>query len=283
MSVHRLSSTDKKMNKLLILSFAIITFVACNLEKEIDLDLPEFESELVVECYLEPGKPYRLNLFKTVSYYAPAGDVFNSLITNAKVMITHNGIIDTLQVGLFANLDNFYTYGSPTIVPADYDNEFFLEIIDSAGNVITASTKIMPPVGLDSIQTEPLTTGDELIVLTYSQDDPNEVNFYRRMQYRTDATRTDSLKIDFVVNDELTSNGQLVLGGPPVFSRGDTMIVQSLSITEAFYDYIESRERLEAANGNPFGQPGVLLSNINGGLGIFTGFTAVQDTFYLPQ
>jgi hypothetical protein len=272
------------MNKLLILfGFAILTFAACNLENEIDLDLPEFESELVVECYLEPGKPYRLNLFKTASYYAPIGNLLNNLVTNASVKITHNGIIDTLEVSIFGNLDNFYTYGSSTLVPADYDNEFFLEVIDSAGNVITASTRIMPPVGLDSIQTEPLATGDELIILTYSQDDPNEVNFYRRMQYRTDANRTDSLKIDFVVNDELTSNGQLVLGGPPVFSRGDTMIVQSLSITEAFYDYIESRERLEAANGNPFGQPGVLLSNINGGLGIFTGFTAVQDTFYLPQ
>ncbi len=270
------------MNRLLIFSFAIITFAACNLEKEIELDLPEFESELVVECYLEPGKPYRLNLFKTVSYYAPAGDIFNSLITNAQVMITHNGVTDTLQPGIFANLDNFYTYGSGTIVPADYDNEFFLEVIDSTGKSITASTKIMPPVRLDSIQTEPLTTEEGLIVLTYAPDNPNEANFYRRMQYRTDAERTDSLKTDFVVDDELTSNGQLVLGGPPVFVSGDTMIVQLLQITEAFYDYVESRERLESSNGNPFGQPGVLLSNIDGGLGIFTGFTATQDTFYLP-
>lgn len=271
------------MNRILIFILAVAAFASCNLEKEIELDLPPFEPELVVECYLEPGKPYRANLFETTSYYGPTQDLFNSIITNATFIITHQGVADTLRPGIYIDLDNIYVYGSPTIVPADYTNDFFLEVIDSAGNRITATTKIMPAVEIDSIQTQSLGIENDssLIVLTFSQDDPTETNYYRRMQYRTDAERTDSLKIDFVVDDEVTSNGQLVLGGPPFFVKGDTMIVQFMEITEAFYDYIDSRERLESANGNPFGQPGAIKTNINGGIGIFTGFTQTQKTFYL--
>jgi hypothetical protein len=271
------------MNKILMFILAIAAFASCNLEKEIDLNLPEFKSQLVVECYLEPGKPYRANIFQTTSYYAPTSDLLNSIVQNATVIITYQGVADTLRPGIYPDGSNLYVYGSSTVVPADYTSDFFLEVIDTAGNRITATTKIASPVQIDSIQTEPLSlAGDSsLIVLTFSQDNPTIKNFYRRMQFRTTADETDSLKIDFIVNDEITSNGQLVLGGPPIFVKGDTMVIQFMEITEAFYDYIESRESLEAANGNPFAQPGVIKSNIVGGIGIFTGFTATRQTYYL--
>lgn len=269
------------MNKILIFILAIAAFASCNLEKEIDLNLPEFESQLVVECYLEPGKPYRANVFQSTSYYAPTADLLNSIVQNATVIITYQGVAHTLRPGIYPDGSNLYVYGSSTIVPADYTSDFFLEVIDSAGNRITATTKIAPPIQLDSIQTQPLQDDTSLIVLTFSQDDPTIKNFYRRMQFRTTADETDSLKVDFIVNDEITSNGQLVLGGPPVFVVGDTMVVQFMEITEAFYDYIESRESLESANGNPFAQPGVIKGNIVGGIGIFTGFTVTRQTYYL--
>jgi hypothetical protein len=271
------------MNKyLLFIALSAATLVSCNLEKEIDLDLPPFEPQLVVECYLEPGKPYRLNLFKTASYFAPASDLLNSLVADATVIITYQGVADTLRPGIYTDADNFYIYGSPTIVPHDFTNEFSLEIISKDGERLTATTTIAPPVRLDSVQVERTSFEDRVLVITFAPDNANQKNFYRRMLYRTTTERTDSLKIDFAVDDNIVSNGQLVLGGPPAFDLGDTMISQFMEIREEFYDYIDSRERLESANGNPFGQPGALKSNINGnGIGIFTGFTATLDTFYL--
>ncbi|NJN78279.1 MAG: DUF4249 domain-containing protein [Saprospiraceae bacterium] len=268
------------MNKILLFILAIAAFSSCNLENEIDLNLPEFEPQLVVECYLEPGKPYRANVSMTSSYYAPASDLLSSIVQNATVIITYQGVPDTLKSGIYLDGSNFYVYGSSTIVPADYTSDFFLEVIDTAGNRLTATTKIAPPIQLDSIQVEPLQIDTSVIILTFSQDNPTIKNFYRRMQYRTSAI-SDSLKSDFIVSDEIISNGQIVLGGPPVFVEGDTMVIQFMEITEAFYDYIDSRERLESANGNPFGQPGVIKTNIVGGIGIFTGFTPSLQTYYL--
>ena len=54
---------------------AIILFSAllmgCNLEQEIELDLPEYDSRPVVECYLEAGKPFSLLLSQSSPYFDP--------------------------------------------------------------------------------------------------------------------------------------------------------------------------------------------------------------------
>lgn len=268
------------MNKLIIFLAALGLFAACNLQNEVDLELPEFEPQVVVECYLEPGKPYRVNVSSSVSYFAPTGELLNSIVTNATVIITHQGVADTLLPGIYMDGSNLYVYGSSKIVPADYENEFFLEVIDSAGNRVTGRTKIMPPVELDSIQIQPLLSDSSVSILSFFPDDPTEANFYRSMQFRTEAI-TDSLKIDFIFDDEIVNGTQVVVGGPPFFVEGDTLVAQLLEIDEAYYKFVESREALEASNGNPFGTPGVIVSNLEGGIGIFTGFTATRETFII--
>src|SRR6478735_2192180 len=78
-----------------ILSLILLITVSCgNSERDIEIDLPPFESELFVECYIEPGKPYRLALYGTVDYFElpPLPDITSALVT-----ITHNGVIDTLH------------------------------------------------------------------------------------------------------------------------------------------------------------------------------------------
>ena len=43
--------------------------VACNLEKEIEIELPEYGGQIALECCLEPGKPYRLTLTRSTAYF----------------------------------------------------------------------------------------------------------------------------------------------------------------------------------------------------------------------
>jgi len=42
---------------LIFLSLLSLLLTACGLQQTVDLDLPEYEPEVVVECYLEPGQP----------------------------------------------------------------------------------------------------------------------------------------------------------------------------------------------------------------------------------
>ena len=60
-----------------------------------------------------------------------------------------------------------------------------MEVTDSTGRVITATTRLLQPVALDSIQTIPFQ--DTLLsILTLHTDNPNETNFYYRTYHKTE-------------------------------------------------------------------------------------------------
>ncbi|MGB0863659.1 MAG: DUF4249 domain-containing protein [Saprospiraceae bacterium] len=262
----------------------ILWTAACNLEKTVDLNLPEFESQLVVECYLEVGKPYRVLLTESVSYFGTALAANLPAVSGATVIITYNGVSDTLTEAPFLDLDNqkIFNYGSSTIVPENYDNEFSLEVIDTSGRSLIATTKLLQSIPLDSIQTIQL-EDTSVTILTIHTDIPNEDNFYYRTLHRTKPI-SDSMKIAFVIDDAFINSpatNQLVIGSPPFFKAGDTAVVTLYHVTKGFADYLETTSSSEQNNGNPFGTPGTIKSNVEGGFGVFTGLSYVRDTFYL--
>lgn len=272
-----------KLTYIFFIAATITFFVACDLEKEVDLNLPPYERELTVECYLEPGKPYRLVLTESVGYFDEISTEL-PVIQGAKVYIEHNGTIDTLVEGLYFDQDaKLYNYGSDKIVPADFDNEFVLTATDSLGRTLTARTKIMPLVELDSINL--LYTSDSAITLLTAQtDNPDQVNFYRRMMHKT-VVFPDSLKTGFPYDDSIINgdNNSIIIGSPPVFRPGDTAIISLFHITEDYYNFLNTIDAAESNNGNPFGQPGAILTNVEGGRGIFTGFSIFRQAMILPE
>ena len=73
-----------------------ILISACNsLETNIDVALPAYDRKLAVECYIEAGKPYKMLLTESVSYFEKATI---PVVNFAKVYITHAGITDRKSV-----------------------------------------------------------------------------------------------------------------------------------------------------------------------------------------
>lgn len=265
-----------------------IFLTSCNaLQREVDLNLPEFESELVIECYLEPGQPYRAILSETTPFF---GNVSTELpnVEGATIIITHNGVadtlmeLDTLQIAFtFFLTGKLYNYGSTTIVPEDFDNDFTLEVYDTEGRQLNATTRLLPKVALDSIEILPPLNDSTYTFLTYFPDNPDEANYYYRTTHRTQPIG-DSLKTAFLLDDQFPNVfNQIVAGGPPLYEFGDTVIVSVFHVTEAFNDFIQSTTDAENNNGNPFGQPGSITSNVVGGQGIFTGLAYDRKTYYI--
>ena len=247
---------------------------SCNLKKNIDLDLPAFESELMVECYLIPGEPYRLALSESVSYFSdpqlPTVDV-------AEVLITNRGETIILNSGFFADLDaqKFYNYGNDfEIVPAHYYEDFFLEITDSLGRHITAKTQLLPPIPIDTLELEFDDSDTLALVLTRLTDPETEENFYRRI-LRKGKTITDSvLDQDFITDDRfIGEDHKIVFGSGFDYLIGDTLISMVFHIDQPYFDFYESIESAISSNGDPFSTPGALKSNVTGGIGIFTGLS----------
>jgi len=260
---------------------AIAFFSACNLEKEIDLKLPVYEGQLVVECYLEPGKPYSLLLTRSTGFFEPFSTdteqfLNEILVDDAQVQIEHAGQIYDLQPGLYFDFETkkISNYQNQELVPEDFDQDFNLKILTADGKTVTARTRILPKVPIDSVVVEWRPDDTLAYMLTYISDDPAQDNYYRRMIHQSSL---DSAAIqDFVTSDRLAENGKLAFGTGPEYRTGDTLINTIFHIDRDYYEFFESVQNAVIAGMSPFGTPGRLRSNLEGdagAIGIFTGLS----------
>jgi hypothetical protein len=234
-------------------------FVAC--EKEVEIDLPPIESELVVECYLTPGYPYVLSLSETVSYFELLEQPF---VSNALVTITHNGIADTLQY-----LDSIGIYISPRIVAPNDTGAYYLYVNDTADNrTATAVAKLLPMVPIDTVIYFKNDSA-KASILTYFSDDSLSTNYYRYYVARLGESRPDSL-LSRSFSDLIFSGQTIVTGTAYDYPVGNEVLVRIYNISREYYDFLETAERATFATQGAFSRPARLISNIMGGTGIFT-------------
>ncbi len=286
------------MKQLVIFCIFISALTSCNLSKEVDINLPTYSAQSVVECYLVPGQRFELLLTRSNSFFDPlnadnaAAYLESILIKGADVKIIY--LSDTIQLieGVKLNPANgqISNYSSGEIVPFDNTSIFELLITLADGNKITANTLIPNSVPIDSVRVE-YNNGNKTLatVFIYHKDDRNTVNYYRRMIH---IASLDSIASqDYTVDDKISDTEVIAYGmfyeredNKPVV--GDTLIFTLMHTTREYNEFAQSKDNANAANGNSFGQPGQIRSNLTGQnspIGIFTGFYIKRDTFYLPQ
>lgn len=249
----------------------LIMVTSCNLEKEIDIDLPTYEPQMVVECYLEPGKPYRLTLIESQTYFQP----FElKLVNGATVQIKHQNSTYDLTFNPDLVFDTIsrksFNYTNPTLVPFDYNSEFTLFIRDSLGREINAKTKILPPVPIDTIEWK---FNDDSLAFTLFRfsDDPATTDFYRVMVH--DSVFYTGAERDFTFDDLFTTNNMISVGSNFTYEKNDTLLFSLFHIDKKYFEYLESVDAAIQSNGNPFAQPGSVTSGVEGGIGVFTGLS----------
>ena len=291
--------------------FAAHCFVACDsFERDINIELPTVERQLIVECYLRPNEPLRLLLTETKGYFDPLDECI--FVRGALVVIEHAGQRDTLTEAPFfgeCSLANpnfipffddsrtrFYNYGSASICLLDYSQPFTLTVIDSAGGrSVMATTKMLPVVPITGFTYTWNTDTTKAYAFIRAQDDGSTADFYRvqlhkRRLYRPDSATAGAFNIaknpefDVRIDDASFFNGQDIAFGTGFdYEENDTLIATIYHIESAYYTYLDNISSSENANGNPFAQPPTIRSNIQGGLGIFTFLSFDRDTIRVSR
>ena len=275
-----------------ILFIATITFLAaCNLTKDVDIDLPDYPRQPVVECYLEPGKPFRMLLTQSYSFFDPFGldssFLNKTLLQNAFVTISYNGRTDTLanQFTFESSPLKIFNYVGSNIVPATPGIEYVLNVVLENGGNITGRASMLPAVPIDSIVVNFSPDRDTLArVLTYITDDLSRENYYRRMLHY--ASLDSFPEQDFLVNDRISTNALIAFGTGYDVTEGDTVFNTIFHISKEYYDYAESYQLAVAGSLNPFAQPSQIKSNVSGTanpLGIFTCLVYDRDTTIIER
>ncbi len=263
-----------------ILLFSVIAFLgACNLSKDIEIELPAYDRQPVVECYLEPGRPFRLLLTQSYAFFDPfaldSSFLQRTLLQNALVTISYDGRTDTLPNQLTFDLSpaRVFNYTGTNIVPATIGQVYQLRIVLSdGGGEITSSATMLSQVKIDSVVVEFNPSIDTLgRMLTYITDDQSQANFYRRL---LNYTALDSFPDqDFLVTDRFSTTPSIAFGTGYELAKGDTVFNSIYHLSPDYYDYLESVQLAISGNLNPFAQPSPIKSNVSGTanpLGIFT-------------
>ncbi|MEL6696110.1 MAG: DUF4249 domain-containing protein [Bacteroidota bacterium] len=289
---------------ILLILFASLFMGACNLQQEIDLELPEYDAEYVVESYLQVGQPFFLTLTESQPYF---DDVTISYLKGADVTIEHKGEIFTLAEQTFRlddptlgaigvdtgtlNIlrpilgDTVTFYLNINLVPESYNEDFDLNITLPNGEALSAKTQILEPIPFDSLVFQQAANDTLSLLLSFFTDDGSQANFYRRvLEVREDQVisgsgdeevtmRVTSVEQDFIADDVVFNGQPFAFGTGFDFAIGDTVINTLYHMTFDHYRFVETRDAAIAASLSPFGQPAVIYSNIKGGLGIFAGIS----------
>jgi len=276
-----------------LMLFSVYSFlISC--EEDITVDLPVPETKLVVEGYITPGSPAYVFISTTNAFFAPVDSVslISSAVRNALVTISDGITTDTLVAPA---PDIGYLYISPNMT-GQIGATYTLRIEAANGEIATAITAIPPPVPLDSIwfklQPETDTLG---YIWAHLTDPPVTGNNYRWFAKRLGKDEDfipppgsvfndkffNSLNFDFAYNRGTLPNSTAEDDNNEeegYYKIGDTIVVKFAAITKESYDFWRAAETQASSNGNPFASPAPLKSNIEGGIGIWEGFSFTLDT-----
>lgn len=236
----------------------------CDLEKDIQVPLPPYESKLVIECYLEAGKPYRMTVSESASYFA-SPEIPD--VNDASVRIKANGNTSTLRYNIEVDEKNrkAYNYTSFNIVkPA---TEYQLEVTDTKGRKVTGTARLLPMVSLKEVEWKYNDDSTSAFLLTHFDDDPATDDYYRFQVHRDSLNK--GADVDFTLDDSFATGNEITIGTGYNYEPGDTVYVTVYHIERSYYDFLESIESASNANGNPFAQPATVKSTVQGGIGVF--------------
>lgn len=273
-------------------TFALLSLLALagcgKLQNSIDVPLPTYSAELIVECYLEAGKVPSLTVTTSSPYLSP---VVPQIPTDVTVTLT---LPSGAQVPLpfapnYAALTDttgvkFHTHMGRAPLVARPGDVFRLDVRDTKGRHATSTTTMLAPVPIDSLSykfNDKSPAERRAYVLTSFRDPAPLDDCYRLQLHKGNPARGVLLKApetDNSLEDRLLNGQQFVVGTSFRFFPGDTVTATLYHTERAMYRFRQSVRDARSANGNPFGQPSAIYGNVQGGVGIFAVLSGTRLT-----
>lgn len=289
----------------------MVILIAC--EKEVDLDLDQTESKLVVNALFNTDSLWKIELSKS-KFVLDTSDL--QVVTDAIVFIEDE---EENRVLLSHRGDGIYQNSSQS---PEVGKTYQLEVVHVELEDVTATSSL--PANIDILD---LKFGNEVLVneetstelLITFNDDPTTDDHYMvqinsdfwNYTYNKDWEIIDSSLIQYPIyfnsnNSSVSSSagggkgpeGQSALSFSDDLFNGETFTLDVLvnsfyinplfggtqlyvsisRISEEYYNYQTSYQRYLQSQGNPFAQPVQVYTNIEHGLGVFAGYSTSSQS-----
>jgi hypothetical protein len=289
--------------RVLIFLCGLLVFSSCT--KEVKIDIPGYEKQLVVDGSIREGEPPIVLLSATQNIYAPTdiSAYLASFVSDAVVTVSDGTNTVTLSKVCTDNLppgtepyaeaifgmsiQELQALPSPLCVYTSFDPSIFGQIgktytltINHQGKTYTSSTKIETPVGLDYLNWKPEANAPTLGNLYgFMTDNPNTSdNFMWEMKHIGDPFYSkpfgpffndqffNGLAFEFTLYNPMSFNDSTYTEAERGFFReGDTVVLRLSRLGKAEYQFFDKKYNQIFSSGSPFATPINIPSNIQGG------------------
>ncbi|WP_320020301.1 DUF4249 family protein [Labilibaculum manganireducens] len=241
------------------------TLLSCMLKDDVDIEFPDVESQMMLECYLCPEENYELTFMETNKL---SEDLILQLNWNADITI--RSYHDTISLFNILNIEKetgyVFNYGTPSIVPNNESGTYYLDVVTESGIKITAQTNIVSPVKISEIQLK-----DKNLSVLFTADTDSAQRYYSLLvEGYLDGEYT---KVRDYINASKTNENEITYSVKASFYKWESIKVKLFHITMDNYHFQMSAKNALVANMDPFSVPEEIKSNVSGAKGIFTYFT----------
>lgn len=301
------------IQKIAFLSFLIVGLNSCS--KEVKIDIPGFDEQIVIDGSIETGRPAIIFLSNSRDIYAPTDidSYLSGFISGATVIVSNGTITDTLieicTNNLPPELDSIAAeyFGVPieqlvdlnlcgyvsTGIIGEVGKTYTLKVIHN-NKTYTSSTKIENPTVLDNLFwkeqanlpgygfswakiTDSPVMGD---AYRWEVKNINDGSFSKPFQPFTDDRFYNGLTFEFSVENPMSFRDSTIENQyKGYYKLGDTIVVKFSRLGKKEYQFFEKKYNQIFSGGNPFATPTNIPTNIEGGaLGVWAGFSPWYDT-----
>lgn len=269
----------------------LFIFVSC--ETEIDVSLPEYKSELVVEGWIEPGESPKVSLYKSVPYLSTIdlNTLYDQVIIKDAIVtiLSNDGETDTLFLEQNNEAPLFWYYTCHNL-KGKLNTSYTLKI-DWNSKKYSSTTSILDTFTVDSLylgdfQSIPMDSIKSLkLVFT---DQPGQKDYYMFKVKIANSKYTDRVWLTSypIVLDDVSFSGtqfnlDVLRFGTSEFYKpdnisdadqysyyrlfyqpGDTIYLKAARIDYASFRFLTSAGTTMYFGVNPFTNPPQILSNI---------------------
>ena len=271
------------MTKKNFLYCILIATILAGCSKDYDIKLPPNKSEIVVECYLEDGQPLRALISESKGLLDTSR--VPPLLQDALVIITHNNVKDTLRPIPYVDTvrRRVYNYTNPKLVVANHNSNepYRIDVYDRKGRYAYGETRFLPLVQIDSLKPIFNNQQEAYCLAKFTDPNPSMPNYFLLLINKN--VEYDSLSLDVLFdNGFANNNNQFVFGSGYDFKRGDKIYGTLYHLLPEYHLYLTTLQNARSALGNPFAVSGEVVSNVKGGLGVFTALSVTRKRVEVP-
>ncbi len=301
------------MQKILYPLFLVFVMLFASCQKEIEVDIPAYESKIVIEGSIEAGEPAMVMVSRSISYFANIDiqTLMNDVLINDAIVTVKSstGEVEQLTPTLTPESPVYFSYVGQNVIGTP--GKTYTLTVQYEGKEYVAQTSICEPVRLDSAWLhffdENDTTPTSRILLTDNASSHDYYMFRIKVHGKKlhDRLWVTSMPVAF---DDATFNGQTVnyeiLRANPsslfmaemsdeekdeyyriTYRKGDTVYLKTSMIDYDAFQYWKAMTYSLAVGQNPFMSPAPVPCNFSGEnvIGNWCGFASTIDTLYYPE